>query len=257
MAWIETELHGFSARHEEHDTDAVADVLRQLAATRERLAGAFPVLPDEVALVVHGSQAQLDLAQPHLPVMRRRLGPHARRYLAGWATNGSLHVLAPRVLVERASGVAESREMLLLTPSALYVQHVVAANHPHMPPPWRPRSLARAGRWAWLLAGSAQYFSGQTAHARPIVARLLHEGARPAFPPALRDAIPLGGTVLDLLAREEGEAAAVRLACAPEGRTARSALEAAFHGRSIAHTEGTWRAHLARMAGGEPRRRRR
>lgn len=256
VAWVESEHDGFSARHEQRDADDVAGVLEQLVSTRARLATAFPAVPDEVTVIVHGSQAQLDLAQPFLPVVRRLTTPAARRYVAGWAGPANLHVLAPRVLEDRASGVPESRELLMLTPSALYVQLVVARCNPGLPPPWRPRSLLRAGRWAWLVAGAAQWFSGQTAHARPAIARMLREGARPSFPPGLRDAIPLGGTVIDLLAREEGEAAAVRLACAPEGRTAREALEAAFHGRSLAHTEGTWRAHLARMAGGERRVRR-
>ncbi len=34
---------------------------------------------------------------------------------------------------------------------------------------------------------------------------------------------------------------------APEGEA--QALAAAFHGRDLHHTEGTWRAHLTRLAG--------
>lgn len=254
MAWVESESEGFIARHEEGDTSAVAGVLAQLKAMREQLAGVFPAVPGEVSVVVHGSQAQLDIAQPFLPLVRRRFAPAARRYVAGWAGRNALHVLAPRVLADRASGAGDSRDMLLLTPAALYAQLVVATCNPRLPPPWGPRAVLRAGRWAWLVAGAAQWFSGQTALARPAIARILREGPRPAFPPALRDAIPLGGTVVDLLAREEGVAAAVQLACAPEGRTAREALERAFHGRELVHTEGTWRAHLARIAGGGIRR---
>jgi hypothetical protein len=160
-----------------------------------------------------------------------------------------VHVLAPRVLADRASNVAGSREMLMLTPAALYAQLVIAECNPGLPPPWRPRGLARAARWAWLLAGAAQWFSGQTPHARPAIARRLREGPRPAFPPSLRDAALLGGTVVDLLAREEGEAAAVRLACTLPPGGPRQALLEAFHGRALVHTEGTWRAHLARLAG--------
>jgi hypothetical protein len=254
MTWAETERAGFSARHEAADGEDVAGVLEQLVTVREQLGAVFPRLPGDVTVIVHGSQAQLDVALPFLPAVRRLVAPSARRYVAGWAGGDTLHVLAPRVLAGRASGVAESREALLLTPAALYAQLVVGTCNPWLPPPWRPRALPRAARWAWLLAGAAQWFSGQTAHARPAIARLLREGERPAFPPGLRDAIPLGGTVLDLLAREEGEAAVVALVCAPEGRTGRAALQAAFHGRSTVHTEGTWRAHLARLAGGEVRR---
>jgi hypothetical protein len=95
-----------------------------------------------------------------------------------------------------------------------------------------------------------QWFSGQTALARPAIARRLREQGRPEFPPALKDAALLGGSVIDLVAREQGTAAAVRLACGrlPAGG-AREALLTAFDGRALVHTEGTWRAHLSRLAG--------
>ena len=76
------------------------------------------------------------------------------------------------------------------------------------------------------------------------------ERSAPHFPPSRRDAALLGGTVYDLLAREEGVDACVRMASRlwPGGH--RAALEKAFHGRSLKHTEGTWRAHLARLGAG-------
>jgi hypothetical protein len=247
-AWIESSSRNFTARHEEGVARDVRGVLELLEDTRGRLAGVFPALPAEVTVVVHSSRAELDLAQPFLPVMRRITTPAARRYLAGWAGRGSLHVLAPRLLAERAANVEGSREMLLLTPAALYVQLVVSQCNQALPPPWSPRSAVRASRWAWLMAGAAQWFSGQTAHARPAIARRLREGPRPVFPPGLRDAALLGGTVVDLVVREEGVGAAVRLACSLPRGGPREALVSIFHGRALVHTEGTWRAHLARMA---------
>jgi hypothetical protein len=246
--WVESSSRNFTARHDEGEAGAVRGVLELLEDTRDRLAEDFPALPAEVAVVVHASRAALDLAQPFLPVVRRITTPAARRYLAGWAGRGTLHVLSPRLLAERAANVEGSREMLLLTPAALYVQLVLAECNPDLPPPWTPRSSARAMRWAWLVAGAAQWFSGQTAHARPAIARRLRDGPRPDFPPGVRDAALLGGTVVDLIAREEGEQSAVRLACSLPRGGAREALVATFHGRAIVHTEGTWRAHLARMA---------
>jgi len=248
-AWVETESRNFTARHEERDDDDVATVLDLLEETRERVGPLFPTLPQEVTIVLHTSNAELDLAQPFLPVVRRLTTPAARRYVAGWASRGSLHVLAPRLLAERAANVEGSREMLALTPAALYVQLVVAQCNAQLPPPWSPRSTLRAARWAWLVAGTAQWFSGQTAHARPAIARRLREGQRPEFPPALRDAALLGGSVVDLVAREEGTENAVRLACSLPRGGPREALVSVFHGRAMVHTEGTWRAHLARLAG--------
>jgi hypothetical protein len=54
--------------------------------------------------------------------------------------------------------------------------------------------------------------------------------------------------VIDLLAREHGELAAARFACRLHPQGARAALSKAFGGRPLVHTEGTWRAHLARLA---------
>ncbi len=248
--WIESASENFVARHEERDQRDVSAVLGLLEDMRERLGPVFGALPEEVTLVLHTSSTQLDLAQPFLPVVRRLTTPAARRYVAGWAARGALHTLAPRRLAERAPNVEGARDVLALTPAALYVQLVVAENNPALPPPWMPRSTLRAREWAWLIAGAGAWFSGQTGQARPAIARRLREDSRPDFPPGLRDAALLGGTLVDLLAREQGVAAVVQLAGAAGtgGGGSREALLAAFDGRAMVHTEGTWRAHLSRMA---------
>lgn len=249
-AWIESSSQNFVARHEERDEDAVGAVLGLLEDTRDRLEPLFATLPrGEVTIVLHASRIELDLAQPLLPVVRQLTTPGARRYLAGWTGGSALHVLAPRLLAARAANVEGSREMLLLTPAALYVQLVIAECNRALPPPWSTRSALRASKWAWLIAGTAQWFSGQTAHARPAIARRLREGGRPDFPPSLPDAALLGGTVIDLIAREEGVERAAELACTMPPGGPREALVAVFGGRAMVHSEGAWRAHLARMAG--------
>ncbi len=249
MSWVETSSPNFIARHAEEDGEDVVGVLELLEGARLRLARAFARVPGTVNVVVHPSAAQLDMAQPAVALIRQLTAPAARRYVAGWTTGGTVHVLAPRVLERRASSVPGSREMLMLAPAGLFAQLVVADANPSFPPPWRLRALRRTARWSWLIAGAGQYFSGQTAHARPAVARRLREGPDPSFPPGLRDAALLGGSVLDLLAREEGEPAVVRLASGPVDRDGpRHALTTAFRGRSLAHCEAAWRAHLARIA---------
>jgi hypothetical protein len=99
------------------------------------------------------------------------------------------------------------------------------------------------------MAGAAQWFSGQSAHAGPAIGRRLREDRRPDFPPSLRDATLLGGSVIDLVALEEGARRAAQLACSLPRGGPHEALVAAFHGRAMVHTEGTWRAHLSRLAG--------
>jgi hypothetical protein len=173
--------------------------------------------------------------------------------VVGWAAERELHVLSPRLLAHRASNVEGSLEMLMLAPSALLARRAVAARHAGFPPPLGPRTLRRWLRDAWFVEGAAQWLSGQARHVRPAVARRLHEGAPPAFPPGRADALLLGGTVFDLLAREEGERATVT---AVRGGP-REVLERGFGGRGLRRTEDAWRSHLARLAapGAAPRRR--
>ncbi|MDP2710413.1 MAG: hypothetical protein Q8O56_04275 [Solirubrobacteraceae bacterium] len=248
-AWVQRSSGRFTVRHEQRDGRDVDAVLDLLEDTHRRLTPLFDAFPQDVGVVLHVSRTELDLAQPLLPIMRRLTTPAARRYLVGWAARDELHVLAPRLLAERAANVEGSREMLALTPAALYVQLVVAQCNRALPPPWTPRATLRVARWAWLVAGAGQWLSGQTGHARPVIARRLREGARPSFPPSLRDAALLGGSVIDFVARETGPENAVRLACSPPSGGPHEALLSVLGASELVHAEGAWRAHLARMAG--------
>ncbi len=250
MAWVESSSQTFSARHEDADADEAERVLELLEDTRARLDEVFPRSPEEVTVILHRSAGALYMAQPFLPIARALTAPAGRRYQVGWFGAREIHVLSPSALEQRASSAEGSFEALMLAPAALYAGVVVGANNPELPPSFTLASFMRLMRWAWLAGGAAQYFSGQVPHLRAAIGRRLREGSAPDFPPSRRDAALLGGTVYDLLAREEGEQACVRLASRlhPGGHGA--AIEKAFHDRSLKHTEGTWRAHLARLAGG-------
>ncbi len=248
--WAETASETFTARHDARDADDAALVLDTLERERVRLQAHLGATVGPLDVVMHGTDAQLDAAAPLLPLLRRLSAPAVRRYVVGWAGEAELHVLSPRVLAKRASNVEGSLETLMLAPVALLARRIVTEANPDLHPKLGPRMLARYNRWAWLIEGSAAYFSGQVEHARPAMARRLREGGPPDFPPSRADAFLLGGSIFDMLSREEGEAATVALA---RGETD---LDSAFHGRPRRHTEGTWRAHLQRMAEGrlEPRR---
>jgi hypothetical protein len=243
--WVDTPSETFTARHDERDAEDAHRVLKQLEHARLRLEERFDARPGELEVVLHSSPAQLDAAQPWVPIARRFTSPAARRYVVGWAGPRELHVLAPRVLAHRASNVEGSLEMLMLAPSALLARRYVADGHPPLPPPMSPGRLARWSRWAWLVEGAAQWLSGQARHTRPAIARRLREGPAPAFPPGRADALLLGGSIFDLLAREEGVHACVTLARGPHPDGPVKALEIAFP-RALRHTEQAWRAHLRR-----------
>ena len=138
--------------------------------------------------------------------------------------------------------------MLARTAPALYARRVIVENNAGLRSRMRPLRAIAELRWAWLLEGAARWFGGQTAHARPAIARRLREGRRPAFPPGVRDAPLLGGTVIDLLVQERDERAAAKLACRLHPQGTRAALREAFGGRSQSQLEQDWRAHLTRTA---------
>ena len=94
----------------------------------------------------------------------------------------------------------------------------------------------------------ARWFSGQSDYARPAIARRLREGGRPNFPPGLRDAPLLGASVIDLLAKQEGERAAAQFVTRLHPQGARAAITKAFGDKPFVHIEGDWRSHLARLA---------
>ena len=248
MAWVESASPSFRARHESTHADEVDRVLHSLERTREYLAQNFPLTVDGMSIVFHSGFASLSMACPMVPLTWIAADPAARRYVAGWSGRHELHIVRPDVLEGRGSAVPGSREMLAATASTLYARRVIIENNPDVPVRMTPRRVRAELRWAWLIEGAARWFGGQTAHARPAIARRLREGRRPAFPPGPRDAPLLGGTVIALLVHERDERAAARLACHlhPQGR--RAALRHAFGNRSAAQIEEAWRAHLARMA---------
>jgi hypothetical protein len=248
VTWIESASRSFRARHDSAAHDDAERVLHSLELARAQLSSYFPAALDGLTVVLHRSTLSLSLARPIVAVGWLFTAPAARRYLAGWAGPEELHMLEPAVLGRRASAVPGSREMLDLTAPALYARLVISANNPDLARAATPRRARQELRWAWLLEGAARWFSGQTENARPAIARRLHEGSRPAFPPGPRDALLLGGTVIDLLAREEGARAAADLACRLHPHGARAALSRAFGGRPLVRTEEAWRSHLRRLA---------
>jgi hypothetical protein len=246
VAWDESVSASFRARHDTRDADDAARVLDSLERTRDRLSELFERTVGDMTVVLHRSDAQLALAQPLLPLKRRLVAPAARRYEVGAVGAAEIHVLAPVALGSRSSDAPGSQQMLDLAPDALYARRVLAENNPLLSPPRHPGRVVRTLRWSWLAEGTARFLSGQSAHARPAIVRRLREQSPPSFPPGLRDATLLGATVLELLAREQGARAVVRMSTRLHRAGPAAALEEAFDGRPLGRTEDAWRSYLAR-----------
>ena len=246
MAWVESQSLSFSARHETDDAEAARALLERLEGFRADISEYFGETPGDVGVVIHPRAYQLALALPWLPLARLAAAPASRRYMAGWFTEGEIHVLGPRALRDRASRVPGSLEALRLSPFHEYMHLVIGANNRGLPPPLDPGSFRRYLRWAWLCEGAATHFAGQTPHLRPAIARRLREGMPPDFPPSTRDAQLLGGTIFALLEHGDGRRACVALASGldPEGPI--GALERAFK-RDASEIERDWRRYLTRF----------
>jgi hypothetical protein len=245
VAWVETPSLSFTARHEAAQGEDALQVLQALEAHRAKLEDLFPRIPGNVTVILHDSSLQLGLAQPYLLLRRRLSSPAARRYMAGWYSSGEVHTLSPEVLRRQSAG-PDSLDALLLTPLRAYTQLVVGTNNASLPPPFRPAHATRLLRHAWLAEGAAQYFSGQVPFLRPAIATGLRAGT-PACPPRARDAGILAGALFDLLARERGPQACVRLARQTLGEGSQQALEEAFE-QPRAEIAQRFRAHLERLA---------
>ncbi len=255
MTWIETESLSFTARHDDADTACAQRILDALEELRLRLEERFSEAPGDVTVVIHDNPAYLSAAHPLLPPVRWSAAPSARRYVSGWPMTGEIHVLSDEWMQRRAGG-EDSLRALLGTAERMYCQLVLAANNDRLPPMWTPRRFITYLRWAWLVEGAAQYFSGQVSLYRPAVITRLREGERPKFPPSRRDAIILGGTLFDLLDRHAGPEACLRLSSRLRREGPRSSLELAFDAGSAA-IEKAWRLYLDEIlhpagAGAEP-----
>jgi hypothetical protein len=242
MAWVETESLSFTARHESDDTGSAQRTLDELEDTRLRLEERFDDAPGGITVVIHPSPGWLAAAHPFLPAARLAAAPAGRRYLAGWAMASELHVLNDDYLDRRAAG-EDSLAALRGTAARLYAQIVIAANNESLPPPWGPRRFARYLRWAWLIEGGAQYYAGQVPLFRAAVNTRMRRGRTPAFPPSARDAMILGGTILELLERERGPDACQVLVSRLRREGAKGSIELAFDAPAGA-VEREWRRYL-------------
>ena len=240
--WVETESLSFTSRHEEADAESAQRTLDALEDLRLRLEDRFDVAPGDITVVIHPSPAWLNAAHPFLPAARMAAASAGRRYLAGWAMAGEVHVLNDEYLDRRAAG-EDSLAALRGTAERLYAQIVIGANNPSLPPPWGVRRFLRYVRWSWLVEGGSQYFSGQVPLFRAAVQARMRSGASPEFPPAPRDAIILGGTVFDLLERVRGREACSLLVSRLRREGARRAIEIAFS-QPAREVEGEWRRYL-------------
>jgi hypothetical protein len=250
MAWSESSSASFACRHSSERAADAARVLRLLERTRTRLSEYFPAVESEITVVLHDSPHALVLSNPLLPAIWGLSSRQARRYVTGWAGRHELHVLSPRALRERASRVSGSYEMLALAPASLYARRVIVGSNRELQSARLPARSWAELRWAWLVEGVSRWLSGESGHSRSVVGQYMRSGRRPHFPPGPRDAPLLAAPLIELLAEQEGEVGAVRLAGRLHTGGSDAALLHAFHGQGLSSIESEWRSRLRRLGEG-------
>ncbi|MCL2417858.1 MAG: hypothetical protein FWD04_01085 [Conexibacteraceae bacterium] len=225
-------------------------MLAQLERARERLAEHFQQPAGELTVVLHDTPHALALSNPLMPALWGVTSATARRYAVGWAGRSELHVLSPLALRARATRVSGSFEMLALAPASVYARRVIAESNRELQSARLPSRLWSELRWAWLLEGASRWFSGETGYSRSVVGAYMRGGRRPSFPPTVRDAPLLGGTLIEMLAEQEGATAVARLAGRLHSGGPQTALRLAFGQRPLMSVENDWRARLRRLADG-------
>lgn len=248
--WTESASASFACRHSSaHSADA-ARVLALLERARERLNEHFPDLTDGLTVVMHDTPHALAASNPLMPALWAITAGPARRYVTGWIGHREMHVLSPRALRQRASDVSGSFEMLALAPASLYARRVIVESNRDLRSARMPGRVWHGLRWAWMIEGSARWFSAETGYSRGAVGDYMRSGHRPHFPPTARDAPLLAGSLIELLAESGGESAVARLAARLHSGGSHTALQIAFGERALPTVEDDWRSRLRTLAEG-------
>ncbi|WDT93129.1 hypothetical protein JDY09_06980 [Thermoleophilum album] len=253
MAWTESYSASFSARHERAETDSAQRTLDDLERFRLELAELGFRTPGEIAIVFHPNELSLLAAQPALAAWRAAQTRHARRYLAGWAASGELHLLAAPALRRRAAATPLSERALRATARRLYVQAAAAASGWPLPPPLTATSGGALRRLGWLFEGPAAVLAGQSDGLLAALASRLRDGPFDALPPSTRDAYLGGFALCATLEEQRGRAAVASLvlaACRSEPRGRGEHLVA----RAFSRPLGEVRRLVARFLDELPRR---
>ena len=223
-------------------------VLHSLERTREYLGQFFPRTVDEITVVLHPSVADRSRWRGRSCPWRGS-PPRPRRgatWPAGADRTSSTCCCPTRSRLARRTFQAHGRCSSRAVP-ALYARRVILENNRICPASAQPPP-GGSGAALGVAAGGLGALVRRPDRARPAGHRAASaRGRRPAFPPGLRDAALLGGTVIDLLVARAGRAGrrTARLPAASAGPPRRAA-----RGVRRAHAGGH-RGAMARAPGAD------
>ncbi|MBJ7470908.1 MAG: hypothetical protein JHD16_06375 [Solirubrobacteraceae bacterium] len=238
--WTESSSTRFRVRFDDEARTEVEELVHVLETVAARLEAHGLVIPDHPTIVVHPTAFSLGMAQPAFLVAQSFTESNGRRYLASWTAGSTLHLIAPQRLTRGTEGHISMRDALERAP-ACGLAHLALGN---VNPALSLHRAVRKRAWFWLAWGAGQTLVGQVPMLASTIAARRRERRALVMPPHARDAVALGGSIVELVLRERGLTALVRLLREPLPSRPQDWLHHALPGLGATERDVHWRMLL-------------
>lgn len=238
--WTESTSDLFRVRFDSDARVEVEEMLHTLEAVAVRLEAHGLVLPPHPTIVVHPTAVSLSLAQPAFLAAQALTESHGRRYVASWASGSTLHLIAPHRHLRGDQRTVGMRDALERAP-ACGLAHLALG---HANPGLALSRVIRRRAWLWLAWGAGQALVGQVGLLASSIAVRRRMRRSLAMPPPPRDAVVLGGTVVELVLRTRGLTALVGMLKEPLPPTPEGWIGRALPGLGSTERDVHWRMLL-------------
>jgi hypothetical protein len=205
--WTESTSNLFRVRFDDDSRTEVEELVHVLETVATRLEAHGLVLPPHPTVVVHPTAFSLALAQPAYVAALALTETHGRKYLASWAAGSTLHLVAPHRLARGTEGHITLSDAMERAP-ACGLAHLAIG---HANPALSLQRALRGRQWFWLAWGAGQTLVGQVPMLASVIALRRKERRHLQITPPMRDAVVLGGSLVELALRERGLTALVHL----------------------------------------------
>jgi hypothetical protein len=205
--WTESTSNLFRVRFDDDSRTEVEELVHVLETYAARLEAHGLVLPPHPTVVVHPTAMSLALAQPAYLAAIAMTETHGRKYLASWASGHTLHLVAPHRLMRGTESHITLRDAMERAP-ACGLAHLALG---HANPGLTLQRALRRRAWFWLAWGAGQTLVGQVPMLASVIALRRKERRALSLTPPMRDAVVLGGSIVELVLRQRGLTGLVHL----------------------------------------------
>lgn len=241
--WTESSSSRFRVRFDDESRVEVEEVVHYLETLAAKLEAHGLVLPEHPTIVVHPTAFSLSLAQPAFLAAQSFTESNGRRYLASWTAGSTVHLIAPSRLARGTETHISMRDALERAP-AVGLAHLALG---HVNPALSLHRVVRKRAWFWLAWGAGQALVGQVPMLASTIAARRRERRALQLPPPPRDAVALGGSIVELVRRERGLTALVKMLIAPLPQRPEDWLHHALPGIGATERDVQWRMLLEEL----------